>query len=146
MIKWLPKQKAFADEYLIDMNATRAYKAVYKNVKTDAVAGQCGSRMLKLAKVKAYIDERLKKVDKKAIADLKEIMEYYTSVIRGESESDVVVVEGIGDGCSKAKSIKKKPDEKEKLKAAEQLCKRLDLMLEKQDHSLYGVVNINLKR
>ena len=29
------KQKAFVDEYLIDLNATRAYKAVYKNVKSD---------------------------------------------------------------------------------------------------------------
>lgn len=28
-----PKRKAFADEYLTDLNGTRAYKAVYKNVK-----------------------------------------------------------------------------------------------------------------
>ena len=29
------KQKRFCDEYLIDCNATRAYKAVYKNIKND---------------------------------------------------------------------------------------------------------------
>lgn len=27
------KQKLFADEYLIDLNATRAYKAVYKSIR-----------------------------------------------------------------------------------------------------------------
>lgn len=34
------KQKRFCDEYLIDCNATRAYKTVYKNVKSDETAKQ----------------------------------------------------------------------------------------------------------
>ena len=29
------KQKIFADEYLIDLNATRAYKIAYPRVKND---------------------------------------------------------------------------------------------------------------
>ena len=29
------KQKRFADEYIIDLNATRAYKVAYPNVKND---------------------------------------------------------------------------------------------------------------
>ena len=129
------------------LNATRAYKAVYKSVKNDQVAGVNGNRLLKNAKVGAYISERLKKADKKAIADLDEIMQYLTKVIRGQSESEVVVIECVGEGISKAKKVKKSPDEKEKLKAAEQLCKRLDLMIEKQEHSPDGgVININLKR
>lgn len=28
-----PKQKAFCDEYLTDLNGARAYKAVYKSIK-----------------------------------------------------------------------------------------------------------------
>ena len=129
------------------LNATRAYKAVYKSVKSDEVAMAAGSRLLSNVKVKAYIDERLKKVDKKAIADLKEIMEYYTSVLRGESESEIVVVEGNGEGISKARRFTKKPDEKEKLKAAEQLSKRIDMIKEEQQ-SLFegGNLVINLKR
>ena len=31
-----PKQKAFCDEYLTDLNGARAYKAVYKSIKNDA--------------------------------------------------------------------------------------------------------------
>ena len=32
------KQKRFCDEYLIDLNATRAYKAAYPSVKKDETA------------------------------------------------------------------------------------------------------------
>ena len=42
------KQKAFVDEYLIDLNATRAYKAVYKNVKSDdAIANMLFKKQVK---------------------------------------------------------------------------------------------------
>ena len=32
------KQKRFCEEYLIDLNATRAYRAAYPSVKKDATA------------------------------------------------------------------------------------------------------------
>ena len=54
-----PKQKRFADEYLVDLNATRAYKAAYPSVKKDSVAAQSGSRLLRNAKVQEYILERM---------------------------------------------------------------------------------------
>ena len=53
------KQKIFADEYIISLNATQAYKKAYPNVKKDAVAQANGSRLLSNAMVKAYIDEQL---------------------------------------------------------------------------------------
>ncbi len=54
------KQKIFADEYLIDLNATRAYKAAYPGVKKDETAKSAGSRMLANVNVKKYIEERMK--------------------------------------------------------------------------------------
>ena len=53
------KQKIFADEYLIDLNATRAYKVAYPAVKRDETAAQAGSRMLRNVKVERYIQERM---------------------------------------------------------------------------------------
>ena len=53
------KQKKFADEYLIDLNATRAYKAAYKSVKNDNSAMAGASRMLRNVKVAAYIEEKI---------------------------------------------------------------------------------------
>lgn len=131
MGKLTEKQKRFADEYLIDLNATRAYKAVYKNVKSDSVASQSGSRLLRNVKVKSYIDEQLEIIHSERTADAQEVTEYLTSVLRGETQSEIVVVEGIGDGCSQARIMKKAPDEKERLKAAELLGKRFGLFSEK---------------
>lgn len=53
------KQKIFADEYLIDLNATRAYKVAYPNVKNDAVAAAAAARLLRNVKVKNYIAEQM---------------------------------------------------------------------------------------
>ena len=53
------KQKIFADEYLIDLNATRAYKVAYPGVKKDETARVNGSRLLTNANVAQYINERI---------------------------------------------------------------------------------------
>ena len=63
--KLTPKQKLFADEYLIDLNATRAYKAAYKSVKKDETARTNGSRMLTNANVSKYIKERMNERSKR---------------------------------------------------------------------------------
>lgn len=57
--KLTPKQKLFADEYLIDLNATRAYKVAYKSIKKDETANVNSSRLLRNAKVSKYIKERM---------------------------------------------------------------------------------------
>ena len=125
------KQKMFADEYLIDLNATRAYRVVYKNIKNDGVARRNGSRLLTNADIKTYIDERLAEIHDEKTADAKEVMEYLTSVMRGESTSEEIVVEGIGDGMSEARTMEKKPSERDRLKAAELLGKRYGLYTDK---------------
>ncbi|MDY5096708.1 terminase small subunit [Clostridium sp.] len=60
MAKLTEKQKIFANEYLIDLNATRAYKTAYPSCKKEDTAAQAGSRMLRNVKVKEYIDKRMK--------------------------------------------------------------------------------------
>lgn len=60
MNKLTPKQKIFCNEYLIDLNATRAYKKAYPNVKKDETAAVNGNRLLRNAKVKEYLDKRMK--------------------------------------------------------------------------------------
>ena len=125
------KQRRFCDEYLIDCNATRAYKAAYPRIKSDEVASASGTRLLGNAKVKTYIQEKLDQISSAKTADAKEVMEYLTSVMRGESSAEIVVVEGEGDGCSSARKIHKAPDEKERLKAAELLGKRFGLFTDK---------------
>lgn len=53
------KQKIFADEYLIDLNATRAYRVAYPSVKKDETAAAAAARMLRNVKVQEYISDRM---------------------------------------------------------------------------------------
>ena len=137
------KQRKFCDEYLIDCNATRAYKVAYPHVKSEGAAMAGASRLLRNVKVKTYIDEQLDKISSDKIADAKEVMEYLTSVLRGESESEIVVIEGTGEGCSDARRMNKAPDEKERLKAAELLGRRYGLFKADVNLEVEPVVIVN---
>ncbi|NCB99943.1 MAG: terminase small subunit [Clostridia bacterium] len=85
------KQKIFADEYLIDLNATRAYRVAYPSVKKDAAAAVNGSKLLRNTNVSEYIKEMLEKMNSERVADVQEVMEYLTSVMRREKKECVVV-------------------------------------------------------
>lgn len=125
------KQKRFADEYIIDLNATRAYKAVYKNVKNDETAKAAASRLLTNVNVKKYIDKQLQIISDSKIADATEVMKYLTAVLRGDETEEVVVVEGCGEGCSSAVRVNKGIGAKDRIKAAELLGKRYGIFTDK---------------
>lgn len=65
IVKLTAKQKIFVDEYLVDLNATRAYKAAYPNCKKEETINAAASRMLRNVKVKEYIDKRMKDREKR---------------------------------------------------------------------------------
>ncbi len=122
------KQQRFCDEYLIDLNATQAaIRAGYSK----HTARQIGQRLLTNADIRKYIDDQMEEKHSELVASADEVVEYLTSVMRGQSEAEVVVIEGTGDGCSEAKKMMKAPEEKERLKAAELLGKRYSLFSDK---------------
>jgi len=146
------KQKRFADEYLIDLNATRAYKAAYPNVKKDETARVNGSRMLTNANVKSYIDKKLEEIQSDKTADAQEVMEYLTSVMRREKNEFIVVTckERISDYDENGKKriIEKEMPEVVEIpaklsdanKAAELLGKRYRLFVDKVEADVNQVV------
>ena len=117
------KQRLFCLEYLKDLNGSRAYKSAYPNIKSDNAARVRASQLLDKLEIQKFIQEKLEKIEEAKIADVKEIMQYLTSVMRGESKADVLAM--CGDGCQEV--INKPPDEKERLKAAELLGKRYQM-------------------
>lgn len=133
------KQKMFCDEYLIDLNATRAYKAVYK-VEKDSTARTNGSKLLAKAHIRAYIDERLKEKEVGLVASQNEVLEYLTRVMRGESRSSVLAKNGLGV----EQVIQKPPDEKEALKAAELLGKRYGLYLDRVEQETDMEISVSV--
>ena len=132
-----PKQKRFCDEYLIDTNATQAAIRAGYSEKT---AYSIGEENLKKPELRAYIDERLEEIQSKTIASATEVMQYLTSVLRGEEKEEVIVVEGQGDGYSSARHIDKDVSPKDRLKAAELLAKRYGLLTDKV--GIEGVVPV----
>ena len=110
--KLTPKQKAFADYYIETGNATEAAIRAGYNKKT---ARQIGSMNLTKVDIKIYIEERLKEIENKRIADGKEVLEYLSKVMRGEEKDQFGLEASLQD----------------RTKAAELLGKRYRLFTEK---------------
>lgn len=128
MARLTAKQQRFCDEFLVNANATAAAIRAGYSAKTAAVIG---SENLIKPNINNYISQRMAEKKSALIADQNEVLEYLTSVMRGESRSSVVVVENTGDFMSAAREMEKAPDEKERLKAAELLGKRYGLYTDK---------------
>ena len=111
------RQKKFCDEYLIDCNATQAAIRAGYSPKT---AYSIGEENLKKPELKAYIDEQLELLHSKRTADAQEVLEYLTSVMRGEHTEQTLQL--VGDGVQTITDID--VSAKERLKAAELIGKR----------------------
>ena len=118
------KQKRFCEEYLIDCNATQAAIRAGYSEKT---AGSQAFDLLKKPEIQNYIQELMEDRRKATIASAEEVLEYLTSVVRGQSKSHYIVVEGQGEGVSVASVMEKPPAENDRLKAAELIGKRYAL-------------------
>lgn len=139
--KMTAKQMRFCDEYLIDLNATQAaIRAGY----SEKYANTNASKLLQITTIKDFIAKRMAEKESKLIADQDEVLRYLTSVLRGESQSEVVVIEGIGMGTSEARTMNKAPDEKERLRAAELLGKRYGLYKETVEQTVDMELNITV--
>lgn len=98
-----PKQKAFADEYLICGNATEAArKAGYKQPHVQ------GSQTLEKLSVSSYIAERQKQIESSRIADVKEVMEFYSAVMRGEVKDQFDMDASLTDRLSAGRELMKR--------------------------------------
>ena len=128
------KQRRFAEEYARTMDQRGAYKAAYPYVRRDASADVNASRLLSDARykdVQDYVAELMAKATDEAVADANEVLASLTAILRGETEDQVVVTEGQGEGYSQARIIEKRVSEKDRLKAAELLAKYHQLLVPK---------------
>lgn len=123
------KQQKFADEYIISLNATQAYKKAYPNIKKDGVAKAAGSRLLANVNVKAYIDEQLERLKSERVADQQEVLEFLTAVMRGEVTEPLLVLDGEGT----QKVVNAVPNVSTRRTAAVDLGKRFGLFVDKQE-------------
>ena len=102
------RQLWFVQEYMKTNNITQsAIKAGY-SPKTASVQG---SRLLTTVKVANYIEAVNERLESEKIADIQEVMEYLTSVMRGEKKDQFDLDASLS----------------ERTKAASELARRLDV-------------------
>mgnify|MGYP003098657923 FL=1 len=126
MTKMTLKQQRFADEYIITGNATQsAIKAGYSKKTARAIANE----NLMKPYIKEYIDERLAKLESEKIATQEEVLQYLTSVMRGEKTEPLFVLDGEGT----QKVIQAVPNVQSRTRAAELLGKRYGTFTDRVD-------------
>lgn len=117
------KQEKFCVEYAKSGNARQSYiNAGYKN-KNENTIDACASRLLSNAKVKSRLAELQEEYKSDKIADIQEMQEILTAIIRGEESEEIVVVESTDLGVSEATTKLKKPSIRERISAIEKLGK-----------------------
>lgn len=116
MKKLTPKQKAFADEYVISGNA---YQSAIKAGYSHKYANNNISKLLGNVGIKSYIDAKMAEIESHKIADAKEVLEFYTAVMRGDKKETVFVP--YGDTYAEEQ---KEADIKTRLSAAREIMKR----------------------
>ncbi len=127
-----PRQEKFCVEYLIDLNATQAaIRAGYSKRTADRIANQNLRKLEIQSRIKKMRDEYYDKT----IMSAKEVEYLLSKAGRGELKEEVVVVEGVGDGFSESKIIKKRLSAKDRIKALELMGKRHHLF-EDQDSKI----------
>jgi phage terminase small subunit len=117
------KQEKFCIEYAKSGNARQAYKAAGYACKNDDVIDAAASRLLGQVKVKERLAELTEEVKDASIADIKEMQEKLTEIIRQQAEEEVIVVLSKGDFMQEAQKLMKKPAIKEVISAIEKLGK-----------------------
>lgn len=114
------RQEKFCLEYAASGNA---YHSALKAGYSEAYAKGNVNKLLDNVSVKKRLQELREKIESEKIADIKEMQEKLTSIIRQDTTEEVIVVEGMGDGCSTARSLQKKPALKEIISAINTLGK-----------------------
>lgn len=105
-----PRQATFVQEYLKTNNITQSAITAGYSPKT---AGIQGSKLLCTTKIRNYLDAINERLESARIADIQEVMEYLTSVMRGEVKDQFDMDTSVQD----------------RTRAAGELAKRLDVRM-----------------
>ena len=134
------KQEKFCLEYAKSGNQRQAYlKAGYK-CKSDGAVDANASRLLKNDKVKARLAELYDEIKGASIADITEMQQTLTSIIRQQLEEEVIVIESTGDFMSEARKMEKKPAIRDVINAINTLGKMQGLFTD--NVNVKGVVPV----
>lgn len=138
------KQEKFCLEYAKSGNQRQAYlKAGYK-CKNEASADASASQLLRNPKVKERLAELAEEIKNASIADVTEMQQALTNIIRQQMDEEVIVVESVGDFMSEARTMSKKPAIKDVISAINTLGKMQGLFVDKVQQEVDMDLNITV--
>lgn len=122
------RQKRFTDEYIATGNASEAARRAGYSKKT---AYAIGERLLRNVEVREEIDSKLAQLQSERTADVGEVLEHLTSVLRGQETENIVTPSG--------KKFEIPVKEFDRLKAADMLLRVHGAYKEKVDVEVKGL-------
>ena len=131
-----PKQERFCIEYQRTGNATQSYKKVYE-IADDTTAQASASRLLTNPEIQARLRELSEELKAETIADVKELQEGLTRIFRGQATTPLMTKDG--------EVVQVPVSAKDRLKAAELLCKTHGAFLTRQELNISESVPIVIR-
>ena len=110
-----PKQKAFADYYIECGNSTEAARKAGYSEKTSR---SIGAENLTKPDISAYIAARMQAQNEARVASADEVLQFFTSVMRGEVKDQFGLDAALSDRLNAGKELMKRHA------AAENACDR----------------------
>lgn len=91
------RHERFCWEYARTAQGAESYRRAGYRPKSNDSAANCASRLLADASIKARLAEIREELRKEAIADVAEIQEFLTSVIRGDDLDEKLTTDELGN-------------------------------------------------
>ena len=136
------KQEKFCLEYAKTGNQRQAYLLAGYKVSSDEVADAAASRLLRNVNVQARLAELAEEAKNASIADIVEMQQTLTSIIRKQMTEEVIVVESVGDYMTEARKMDKEPSIKDIINAITTLGKMQGAFVEKVQQEVDMDLNI----
>lgn len=137
------RQEKFCIEYAKTGDSQASFRAAGYKAKNDAVAGVGAAKLLRMPEVQKRLAEIQKRVEDDSIADIKEIKQRLTAILRQTAKEEVLMTEGVEKGVTETVRYKKTADLRTAAKAAELLCKMMGAFTENVNHT--GAVPVIIK-
>ncbi len=135
------KQKLFADEYIIDLDPIRAYKAAYKC--KDSTAKVNAYRLLENASISEYIASKQKKIEKKLELSAEWVLNNLKEIAERCMQAEPVMIR---KGNEMVESGEYKFDSSGANKSLELIGKYLKMFTDKTEIEVKSIPQVIIKR
>lgn len=136
-MKLNPRQERFCVEYAKTGNATAAYKAAGFQSKSKESAQANSARLLSDEKIQSRLKELSEELKSESIASIEELQTGLTKIFRGQATTPLMTKDG--------EVVEVPVSAKDRLKAAEILCKTFGAFITKQELAITESVPVVIR-